>query len=82
MLDLDLLSLLDPFLIHQTLFVNDEVIQSSSSIDSICLLELFRVRQTVQEEEELWVVLLIVNGARQCVHLLFNFTHRLLHIES
>ena len=82
MLKLDLFGFLNAFLVHETLFIHDKVIQGTPTIDSIRLFELLGIRQSVKEKEELWIVFRVVDSACQLLHLLFDLAHLLLLIQS
>ena len=60
---LDLLSLFHAFDVHDALFVHDEVIEGTSSIDPIRLLELLSISEPVEEEEELGVLVGLIDRA-------------------
>ena len=60
---LDLLSPFDALCVHDAIFVHDEVVEGTSSIDPIRLLELFRVSEPVEKEEELRVLVGLVDRA-------------------
>ena len=59
----DLLSLFNALSVHDAIFVYDEVIEGTSSIDPISLLELFRVSESVEKEEELRVLVGLIYRA-------------------
>ena len=58
-----LLSLFYAFYMHDARFVHDKVVEGTSSIDPIRLLELFRIREPVEKEEELRVLVGLVDRA-------------------
>ena len=60
---LDLLSLFHAFNVHDALFVHDEVIKGTSSINPIRLLELFSISEPVEEEKELGVLVGLIDRA-------------------
>lgn len=75
---LDLFGLLDSPDVHETRFVYDEIVERPSSINSVGLLELLGISQSIEEKEKLWVLVRLVNSASQCLHSLLNLAHAML----
>ena len=79
---LNLLSLFDTLCVHDAIFLHDEVVEGTSSIDPIRLLELFSVREPVEKEEELRVLVGLVDRASKLLHPRLNLTHVLFSLQD
>ena len=82
MLLFNLLGFFNALDMHNTAFLNNEIVESASTIDPICFLELLSISQSIQKQEELWVRLGLVGRTRYSLHFLLILAQWLLHVKG